>query len=151
MDFAVLYRHSFEVKATQHEVAEFHRSAASMGSITPPPIIVRVHSAPQHLAEGDQMDFTLWLGPLPVRWLARIEEVTPISFVDRQLSGPFGSWRHLHTYLADGPSKTLVIDQVQAELSRHWGWKLVGLSMWIGMPILFAYRGWMTRRILSGR
>ncbi|MEZ4584038.1 MAG: hypothetical protein R3A10_20780 [Caldilineaceae bacterium] len=60
-----------------------------MGAITPPPVIVRVHRAPELLGEGDEMDFTMWLGPLPIRWLARIEQVTPVTFVDRQLRGPF--------------------------------------------------------------
>lgn len=145
----MLYRHSFEVAAPQPVVAEFHSSSASMGAITPPPVIVRVHSAPEQLSEGDEMDFTMWLGPLPIRWVARIEETTPVSFVDRQVSGPFASWRHLHTYVASGPDKTLVIDQVEAKLSTHWFWRLVGLGMWLNMPILFGYRGWKTRRLLN--
>ena len=28
-------------------------------------------------------------------------------------------------------------------------WGLVGVLMWIGMPALFAYRGWKTRRMLE--
>ena len=99
------------------------------------------------------MDFTLWVGPLPIHWVARIEQVTPVSFVDRQVRGPFKSWRHLHTYTAvgdgSGPPRTRVTDQVEAELSPHWGWKLVGLGMWLNLPVLFAYRGWKTRRLLS--
>jgi ligand-binding SRPBCC domain-containing protein len=129
-------------------VADFHTDAASMGAITPPPVIVQMHSAPPRLAEGDVMDFTLWAGPLPIRWQARIEQVTPVSFVDRQLRGPFAAWRHLHTYVATGPDQTLVLDQVEAELSGHWGWKLAGLGMWLSLPLLFAYRGWKTRRLL---
>ena len=144
------YRHSFEVAATQAAVADFHRSAASMGAITPPPVVVRIHRAPKHLVEGDEMDFTLWLGPLPIHWLARIEEVTPISFVDRQLLGPFGKWRHLHTYIATSPGRTLVIDQIEAEFGGTWRSKLLGLGMWLSLPLLFAYRGWKTRRLLKG-
>ena len=148
------FEHTFEVAAPQTSVAAFHRGAASMGAITPPPVIVRVHHAPPQLAEGDEMDFTMWLGPLPIRWVARIEQVTPISFVDRQVRGPFGRWRHLHTYLpvdgSSGDPRTHVIDQVEAELSPHWGWKLVGLGMWLSLPLLFAYRGWKTRRLLCG-
>jgi ligand-binding SRPBCC domain-containing protein len=145
----MLYRHSFEVRAPQAAVAAFHQNPQSMGAITPPPIIVQMHSAPPRLTEGAQMDFTLWLGPLPIRWRAQIEQVTPISFVDRQLAGPFGSWRHLHTYVAIDAEKTLVLDNVQVELSRRWFWKLAGLGMWLSLPLLFAYRGWKTRRLLS--
>jgi hypothetical protein len=32
-----------------------------MAAITPPPIIVKVHHAPPVLADGDEMDFTMWL------------------------------------------------------------------------------------------
>lgn len=147
----MIYRHSFEVAASQSVVADFHRNSRSMGAITPPPVLVRVHSAPERLSEGNEMDFTMWLGPLPIHWVARIEQTTPVSFVDRQLSGPFAKWRHLHTYVAHGPEKTLVIDQVEAELSDNLWWKLVGLGMWLNLPILFAFRGWKTRRLLGHR
>jgi ligand-binding SRPBCC domain-containing protein len=147
----MIYRHSFEVAAPQSVVADFHCNSDSMGAITPPPVIVRVHNAPEQLSEGDEMDFTMWLGPLPIHWVARIEQTTPVSFVDRQISGPFASWRHLHTYVAHGPEKTLVIDQVEAELSDNWWWKMVGTGMWLNLPILFAYRGWKTRRLLERR
>lgn len=143
------FRHSFRVRAPQPVVADFHSSSGSMGAITPPPVIVRIHSAPERLSEGDRMDFTLWLGLLPIHWVAVVEQTTPVSFVDRQISGPFAAWRHLHTYIADGADSTLVIDEVSAQLSNNWWWKLVGLGMWINLPILFAYRGWKTRRLLE--
>ena len=79
------YKHHFEVNAPLAAVAEFHAQSASMGAITPPPVVVRVHRAPTRLDDGDEMDFTMWLGPLPVRWLARIEDVSPTEFTDRQL------------------------------------------------------------------
>lgn len=145
----MLYRHSFEVNAPQAAVADFHQDAQSMAAITPPPVIVRVHRAPPRVADGQEMDFTMWLGPLPIRWQAAFEQVTPVSFVDRQMSGPFASWRHLHTYVATTPSRTLVIDEVEAELSSQWWRRLVGLGMWMSLPLLFAYRGWRTRQILG--
>ena len=143
------YQHRFVVNAPLADVARFHSQSASMGAITPPPIIVRVHSAPPVLAEGDTMDFTMWLGPLPIRWLARIEQTSGSSFVDRQLSGPFARWEHLHTFVPLNDGQTAVVDQVTAQLSDNWFWKAVGLNMWLGLPILFAYRGWQTRRLLE--
>jgi ligand-binding SRPBCC domain-containing protein len=143
------YQHRFSVDAPLAAVATFHSQSASMGAITPPPIIVRVHAAPAILHEGDQMDFTMWLGPLPVRWMAQIEQVTPVSFVDRQISGPFASWEHLHTFQPVDEHTTLVIDQVTATFHKQWFWKVVGMSMWVGLPILFAYRAWKTRALLT--
>ena len=70
------YQHKFRVNAPLATVAKFHSQSDSMGAITPPPIIAQVHQAPDNLTEGDEMDFTLWLTFLPIRWLARIEDVT---------------------------------------------------------------------------
>ncbi len=143
------YYHQFIVQAPLATVAAFHRQSASMGAITPPPVIVQIHRAPALLAEGDTMDFTMWLGPLPINWLARIEQVTPISFVDRQMRGPFTKWVHHHTFMPLNEHATAVIDQVEGIVSQHWFWKLVGLGMWVNMPLLFAYRGWQTRQMLE--
>jgi ligand-binding SRPBCC domain-containing protein len=143
------YRSRFVVKAPLATVTEFHRRAASMGSITPPPIIVNVHAAPAILNDGDQMEFTMWLGPLPVRWVAGIEQL-PNGFIDRQISGPFDQWVHRHTFEALSPRETVVHDRVEAAPKRHWFWWLVGMSMWLGMPILFGYRGWRSKAILEG-
>lgn len=143
------YTHSFIVHAPLAVVADFHSRSASMAAITPFPIRVQVHRAPERLSEGDEMDFTLWLGLLPVRWLARFEDVTAGSFVDRQLSGPFETWRHTHRYEAIETNRTRVNDEIEVQLRRHPFWRLFGLSLWFGLPLLFAYRGWQTRRQLS--
>jgi ligand-binding SRPBCC domain-containing protein len=63
--------------------------------------------------------------------------------------GPFARWTHRHTFVRVAADTTDVVDQVEAELKRHLFWGPIGLLMWIGMPALFAYRGWKTRRILE--
>lgn len=143
------YYHRFTVKAPLATVAAFHSQSASMGAITPPPVIVQMHRAPPLLAEGDTMAFTMWLGPLPIRWVAGIEQVTPISFVDRQLRGPFTKWVHHHTFMPITATTTAVIDHVEAVVNAHGIWRWVGLGMWLNLPILFAYRAWQTKRLLE--
>jgi ligand-binding SRPBCC domain-containing protein len=141
------FQHRFRVQAPLVVVTAFHRQSASMGAITPPPVIVRVHQAPAILNNHDEMAFTLWLGPLPIHWLARIEEVTPTGFVDRQLRGPFQQWVHRHTFRAITPAVTEVIDEIELTLADHWLWKLVGWGMYLNLPLLFAYRAWQTKRL----
>jgi ligand-binding SRPBCC domain-containing protein len=143
------YYHRFRVRTPLSQVAEFHSRASSMAAITPPPILVKMHTAPANLADGDQMDFTMWLGPLPVRWLARIEAVTPAGFTDRQLKGPFAEWAHRHSFSAVDEQTTDVIDEVTIRLRPHLFWGPVGLGMLLGLPVLFAFRGWKTRRMLQ--
>ena len=143
------FQHRFRVRAPLARVAGFHTRSASMPAITPPPMIVRVHRAPERLGSGDEMDFTLWAGPVPLRWVARIENASPDGFTDRQVRGPFASWRHNHSFVFVSEVETDVVDKVEAELKRHPFWWLAGALMWIGMPALFAYRGWKTRRLLE--
>lgn len=143
------YQHRFRVVAPLAAVADFHSRAASMPAITPPPMIVRVHAAPERLGSGDEMDFTLWAGPIPLRWVARIEDVSMNGFVDRQVRGPFAAWAHRHGFVRVDDRTTEVVDEVEAVLKRHPIWWLAGALMWVGMPVLFAYRGWKTRRLLQ--
>ena len=143
------YFHKFTVDAPYDDVVDFHRDSASMGAITPPPILTRVQQAPPLLAEGDDMLFTLWMGPLPLRWHARIEDVTPDGFTDRQVSGPFKQWQHRHTFARVDDGSTIVYDEIEIELDSRPAWRVFGAVMVLNLPILFAFRGWKTRRLLT--
>src|SRR5512147_2907196 len=102
------YQHRFQVRAPMAVIADFHAQSPSTGAITPPPIAVTVHRAPVRLADGDEMDFTLWLGPLPVHWIAQIEDAGPAGFTDRQVRGPFAKWIHCHRFVVVDESVTEV-------------------------------------------
>lgn len=145
------YVHRFRVAAPLNEVAEFHRQASSMAAITPPPIVVQMHQSPDVLNEGDEIEFTLWLLALPIRWRAKIEHVTATGFLDRQLRGPFGAWSHKHIFVPVGENETEVIDEIEARPGNGLLGKLLSLGMWSNLPILFAFRGWRTRRILNAQ
>jgi ligand-binding SRPBCC domain-containing protein len=143
------YLHRFRIKAPLSSVAEFHRQPTSMGEITPPPIWVEIHHAPVTLSEGGEMDFTLRLGPFHLSWLARFEAVSSQGFTDRQLHGPFAEWVHRHTFVAVNEQLTDVVDEISLYPSSRPLWWLIGMGIGLGLPILFAYRQWKTRRILQ--
>ena len=143
------YRHRFLVQAPLEMVARFHAQSDSMRAIAPPPIVVQMHTAPTELAEGDEMVFSLWFGPLPVRWRARIEDVTPAGFIDRQLAGPFETWVHRHSFLPIDETTTEIRDEIELTLQRNPFWSMVGMAMRINLPFLFVYRAWRTQRLLT--
>jgi ligand-binding SRPBCC domain-containing protein len=120
-----------------------------MAAITPPPICVRIHRAPAVLKEGDEMEFTLWAGPLPLRWLARIERVSEQGFTDRQLRGPFKTWAHEHLFVEVDGEHTQVRDTIELQVRKHWFWGPAGWGMVLGLPVLFAYRAYKTRKLLT--
>ncbi len=144
-----MYRHRFRTRAALDAVAAFHRRSTSMAAITPPPVRVDMGAVPAELGEGDEMAFTLRLGPLAIPWTARIEDVGPDGFTDRQVAGPFARWVHVHRFVARADGSVEVLDEVDARLSRRPWWFLVGLGMKLSLPGLFAYRAWKSRRILE--
>ncbi len=150
MSSILRFDHRFRVAAPLEAVREFHARSDGLGLLTPPPAIVRVTEAPDVLGEGDEMRFTIWFGPVPIRWRARIEQVDEGGFVDRQLEGPFDSWVHTHAFEADGEDATWVIDRIEAAPSRRLPRALIAWGMWGSLRPLFAFRTWRTRRLLRG-
>ncbi len=144
------FQHRFQVQAAVEAVTEFHRRPEILRQITPPPVIMKVHRAPDRISRGDVMAFTLWLGPLPVFWESVFPEVGSDYFIDEQLRGPFRVWRHRHSFIPLGEGSTEVVDEIEAELRSHPWYFLVGLGMWLTLPLLFLYRQMRTRRILEG-
>lgn len=141
---------SFTVQAPLSSVAEFHSDTRALKRLTPPPVIVRFNSL-EPLGEGSRADFTLWFGPLPIRWVAIHHEYNPLKgFVDVQESGPFEFWEHRHSFKPISDNCTEIIDEIKASPSQHPFWSLVGRFMWLNLPIMFAYRAWVTRRFVEG-
>ena len=144
-----LYKHRFRVQASLASVAEFHRDTRALKRLTPPPLLVRFNEL-QPLAEGSVADFTMWFGPLPIRWVAVHSDVNSTSgFTDTQVAGPFEYWVHRHSFQALDDNSTEIRDEIQAQPSGHPFWGLVSSVMWLNLPILFAYRAWRTRKALE--
>ena len=75
--------------------------------LTPDPIVMR---------PGARIDYELKLFFIPLRWRTIIEEFVPDShFVDVQLSGPYRTWRHRHTF-SDAEGGTLMHDHLDYEI-----------------------------------
>jgi ligand-binding SRPBCC domain-containing protein len=145
------YQHSFQINRPQSEVLEFHRHPTALEGITPPPIIMRMHQAPDPLKEGDEMRFTMWVGPFPIRWHSRIEDVDDHGFTDRQLEGPFLRWIHRHEFISLAKDETEAKDNIEFTFRPHLIWGPVGLGMALGLPVLFGFRAWKTKRLLETR
>lgn len=142
------YKHRTLVKAPLERVAEFYADSSSLKRLTPPPIIVKFHEI-QQIGDGSKTDFTMWFGPIPIRWVAIHSNVLPLNgFTDIQDSGPFQKWMHRHSFHSLDTDSTEIIDEIQAEYKNHPIWGLIGRFMWINLPILFGYRAWATRQAL---
>jgi ligand-binding SRPBCC domain-containing protein len=144
------FNYSFVVKAPLTQVAEFHHDARALKRLTPPPIITQIHLV-EPLAENSVAEFTLWFGPLPIRWKAVHTAVDMLyGFTDVQLKGPLKSWAHTHTFIPVSDEITKVREHIEFE---HYPGMRGLLSRLLfpraGLYLLFAYRKWTTRRLLE--
>ncbi len=137
--------------ATLDALVRFHKDPRALARLTPPPIVMRLQRDDRRSLTEGKIEFTMWFGPLPIRWLARHEPgPTPHSFADSQVKGPLAYWRHEHIFTEVGGGVELT-DRIT--LAHRGG--LLGICTRLafdGLPlrILFAYRHWRTRRVLTG-
>jgi len=81
-------------------VFAFFADPGNLETITPPWLGFRIRSAlPVALEPGARLDYSLRLGPLPLRWRTRIPIWEPEKrFVDVQERGPYALWEHSHEF-----------------------------------------------------
>ena len=141
----------FTVDATVDVVSAFHFEPGVLKTLTPPLMILQVHQF-EPLGEGSISDFTMWMGPVPIRWQAVHSSVSASGFTDTQVTGPMRSWTHTHAFAATGENSTEVHEHIEYE---HFG-GLRGLRSRllfsrIGLLALFTMRKATTRREVRRR
>jgi ligand-binding SRPBCC domain-containing protein len=141
---------TFEVRASLSAVSEFHRDTRALKRLTPPPVCVQMHSV-EPLGEGTVSEFTMWFGPLPVRWVAVHSNVSQNGFTDTQKRGLMKSWQHKHRFTAEGDDTTRIDEHIEYE--HHADWRGI-LSRVLfarsALRLLFTYRRLVTRRAVEG-
>jgi ligand-binding SRPBCC domain-containing protein len=145
----LVFTAEFAVKAPIEAVAAFHRDTRALKKLSPPPMVVQLHRV-DPMAEGSVSEFTMWLGPIPIRWRAIHSQVGPTGFTDTQDQGPLAFWQHTHHFQSMEDGKTRVQDRV--EYCHHPGIKgLLSRLLFskVGLTALFTYRKWATRRALK--
>jgi ligand-binding SRPBCC domain-containing protein len=124
----------------------FHDHPRAINRLTPPPIFVQCLRDDRTSLTDGELDFRLWLGLIPVRWLARHEPgPTPTSFIDRMLSGPLASWQHEHLF-REVPGGIELTDRITFAHKPGLPGLLTRL-LFDGLPLrfLFIYRHLRTR------
>lgn len=98
-------------------VFPFFADAHNLETITPGFLGFRVLGPrPIAMQAGALITYRLRFFGIPFGWKTLIEVFdAPQRFVDRQLSGPYRRWQHLHTF-EDVPGGTLMRDRVEYEL-----------------------------------
>lgn len=145
-----VYAKTSRYAASLDELRRFHEDPQALAMLTPPPIFAQLRRDERRSISEGEVEFTLWFGPLPLRWLARHEPgPSPDSFADVQLRGPMAYWRHEHIF-RELPEGVELTDRIT--LAHQPGlWGLFTRLAFDGLPlrILFAFRHWRTGRALA--
>lgn len=145
-----VFDYRFTVTAPLEAVRDFHRDTSALKTLTPPPTIVQLHAI-EPLAEGSVSRFTLWVGPLPLRWTAVHRNVSDRGFTDIQAEGPAAKWEHTHSFIPLPDGRTEIHEHIEYEHKRGlWGIVTRLLFSKPNLLFMFGYRRWITRRRLAG-
>ncbi len=85
--------------------------------LVPPWQRVRTTRQTGTVEPGDLREIELAAGPFRLQWLAVHEQFEDGRlFSDRQVKGPFRSWRHQHRFVDDGEMRCTIHDEIEFEL-----------------------------------
>jgi ligand-binding SRPBCC domain-containing protein len=138
------------MQTTLDKMEAFHSAPSAFSKLTPPPIFIRVKRNELTSLTSGQVEFTMWVGPIPIHWIAQHEAgPTEHSFADRQLVGPMAYWRHEHIF-EQVEGGTALTDRVTLAHKSGWQGVLTRL-MFDGIPLklFFLYRHLRTRMAVT--
>ena len=143
------FDYTFMVEAPVTAVSAFHHDTRVLKKLTPPPLFITIHKF-EPLAEGSVGEFTLWLGPVPLRWHVVHSQVSENGFTDTQARGPVKFWQHRHRFTAVSPTTTHIQEHIKYE--HHAGPRGLFtrfLFNQLGLYFLFTARKIITRHALT--
>ncbi len=135
--------------ASLEAVSDFHRDTSALKILSPMPM--QLHRA-DPMADGSISEFTMWLGPIPIRWRAVHSDVSANGFTDTQESGPMAFWAHTHRFESVNENQTHIYEQIEyrhPKGSRRFFTRL--LFGKLGLQILFTYRQLATKYALRSK
>lgn len=145
------FRYSSLIDAPVQTVWDFHTRSDILQLLTPPWQPVEIIRREGGLDVGAVSEFKIWLGPIPVTWVAVHTECIPYEiFTDEQKEGPLESWVHRHQFSQED-GKTRLTDAIAYRLPGDvLAEQLVGWWVDSRLEEMFRYRHEVTQRECKG-
>ena len=135
-----VFRHRCELDQPPKEVFAWHERPGAFQRLVPPWESVRVRS--QTGGVGGRVCFGVQRGPVELTWeIERTGYEAGRLFVDEQVRGPFGQWRHEHRFESIDRGRTALVDVIDWEPpSGSLGWAFSERRVNRGLQRLFEFR-----------
>ncbi|HLO48265.1 MAG TPA: SRPBCC family protein [Kamptonema sp.] len=141
------FKHSSVINSTVEVVWHFHERPDILQLLTPPWQPVQIIRRQGGLEIGAISEFRLFLGPIPVRWVATHTEYEKYHFfTDEQTDGPMVSWTHRHQFKEEN-GKTKLTDAIAFSIPGGLLAEIL-LGWWVQRRLedMFRYRHEVTKR-----
>ena len=141
------FEYSSLINAPVDVVWNFHERQDILQLLTPPWQPVQIIRRVGGLDVGAITEFRIFLGPIPIRWIARHIECEKYKlFTDQQIEGPMQSWIHRHQFFNEN-DQTRLIDTITYEIPGGWLAELL-LGWWVNSRLkdMFCYRHQVTQK-----
>lgn len=124
------------------EVFRWHERPGALDRLLPPWENVRILHRTGGIHNGDRVELSVRLGPIPLHWrLEHRDYIQGHQFRDVQLSGPFAHWEHVHRFEAEGDGICRMVDEIAYELPMgRPGKVMAGDMVRRRLEKLFAFR-----------
>lgn len=137
-----VYSREVPLPVSVEEAFAWHERPGALDRLIPPWEDVIIEERSDGVSDGACVVLQNKIGPVRVRWVAEHYQYQQNrQFRDRQASGPFAFWDHLHAFRPDGDSSSVLSDRVEYQLP---GGRLgrVLATEFVGSKLdkMFAYR-----------
>src|SRR5262245_14990192 len=103
--------------APARELFDWHARPGAFERVNPPFEPVEILERSGGIAPGARTVLRILLGPVPTRWVGVHTALDDgRSFADRQESGPFARWEHVHRMRPDGDVRSILEDDIRYTL-----------------------------------
>lgn len=139
---AVSFERTSVLDAPRHTVYRWHARDGAFGRLAPPWERVELVGQIGGIEDGARVHLRLRFAGVPIDWrLEHGEHRVGVQFCDRQVAGPFQSWRHLHRFEEIDADRSRLIDRLAVGLPLGWLGRLLGRRHLIAqLERLFIYR-----------
>jgi len=111
---------------------------------------VEIERRPAGIRDGDRAVLRVGFGPFKIRWvLEHRDYLEGRQLRDVQISGPFHSWQHTHSFLPQGPQSSILEDRIECTVPMGFLGAFFG-NWWVQRKLkrLFEYRHRVTQEAM---